>query len=253
MPIQECSLSICSGHETNVPLRVGFDITSITQDALISLYLTNYTKNATKYIYDRAMKLESDLESLSQTTFQYDGLVLRFKWFDSMIVVTYPSLCIQARCDDIDRSPAVGHRKIARHCLCAARSLISLLPDEPSEEIFNEGPWWSLVQYLVRALAVFTLITSNQESFQVAEVQETISSIKKSIHWLQWLQKKDKTVEHAFESVLATLEKALSGLDFIAVVGQEFVNTYGSYPTISTKGLDDTQLIAELDNIHATL
>jgi hypothetical protein len=175
-------------------------------------------------VQDRVMSLKSGLEALLPQISDRERLMLHFSWFDSMILITRPMLSPQRSHHDLtDQMHHVSHA-MARDCVQAARGVTRLLPDEPDERIFHNGPWWCLAHYIMRAMAVFLLAMSPQ----VFEVHsDLVPPVKKLIRWLQWMRQDDPVAGQGLKAVLNTLRKSANHMEFASVFEQETLEEKG--------------------------
>ncbi|KAH7090233.1 fungal-specific transcription factor domain-containing protein [Paraphoma chrysanthemicola] len=206
-------------------LQIYTRISIITQWALSTLHTIRAATMPWQEIQDRVVKLKTGLEALLPQISDRERLMLHFSWFDSMILITRPMLSPQRSQHDLSDQMRHVSDAMARDCVQAARGVTRLLPDEPDERIFRNGPWWCLAHYIMRAMAVFLLAMSPQ----VLQVHtDLVLPVKKLIRWLQWMRQDDPVASHGLNAVLNTLRKGVNQMDFASVFEQEPLDEYGT-------------------------
>ncbi|KAH7075917.1 hypothetical protein BKA63DRAFT_413895 [Paraphoma chrysanthemicola] len=199
-------------------------ISITTQWALSTLHTIGAATMPWQDVQDRVVRLKSGLEALLPQISDRERLMLHFSWFDSMILITRPMLSPQRSHHELSDQMRHVSDAMARDCVQAARGVTRLLPDVPDERIFRNGPWWCLVHYIMRAMAVFLLAMSPQ----VVQVHaDLVLPVKKLIRWLQWMRQDDPVASHGLKAVLNTLRKGVNQMDFASVFEQESLHEYG--------------------------
>ena len=158
-------------------------------------------------VQNRVVRLQSELESMRPHMTDGARLMLHFAWMDAMMLVTRPCLVAPEDCDDVARN-------MAGHCVRAAQRVGQLLPREPAVDIFQNGPWWCLSHYIVRAVGVLRLAVSRGVGTELGTTTE------KLVRWLQWMAHDDGIAAQCVAAVQAGRGVNTMGEAF-PILGQE--------------------------------
>lgn len=258
IPLQDCNVPFPrvpsneqGGRSQAMALQTYLKTSIISQWTLCSLYSVRAAELPWQSIEGRVQRLKSELEKLLSAISDRERLMLHFSWFDSMILITRPCLYPQRRNDSLaGSSPAT--QNIAKQCIQAAQVVTKLLPDEPHECIFRNGPWWCLAHYIMRAMAIFLLVMSDQASYSSIVDSEIVPSVKKLVRWLRWMRQKNSVAEKGLEVVLNTLKRTHDHTNFAEIFEQEAATAYGGISFVPGGWEVDTtatypQFLPELD------
>ncbi|KAH7392643.1 fungal-specific transcription factor domain-containing protein [Pyrenochaeta sp. MPI-SDFR-AT-0127] len=258
IPLQDCNVQlprVPSCEEDNrVPgmaLQTYLKISITSQWTLTSLYSVRAATLPWQSIEERVQQLKSELEKLLSAISDRERLMLHFSWFDTMIMITRPCLWSRRRNDSFaESSPAT--QNIANQCVQAAQAVTKLLPSEPDECIFRNGPWWCLAHYIMRAMTIFLLAMSDQGSYSTCIDTEIIPSVKKLICWLRWMRQKNPVAKKGLEVVLHTLKRTHNHKVFADIFEQEAADAYADLWLVNSKWEVDMtatypQFVPELD------
>lgn len=193
----------------NIYAKIGV----IAHDALLTLYPVRVRPLTQQNIESYFAKPKSDLETLLPEINDRKHSMLHFAWFDAMILITRPGLFLSTN-DSVPEETVPDMQEVARTCIKAAHAMTRLLSNEPSANIFQNGPWWCLVHYIMRAMTVFLLVMSRQTQWPGQLYLEIVISAKKLIHWLQWMRPNDRVADCALQIVLNTVKHASYHADF---------------------------------------
>lgn len=218
-------------------MHVNFKISIIAQWAMSSLYSVKAATLTWPRIHEQVIRMKSELEKLLPEISGGGRLILQFSWMDTMAIVTRP--CLGRRNEHTD-STSFETNKIAAECIRAARGVTQLLPDEPNECIFQNGPWWCLSLYIMRAMAVLLLARSHPSSNSTDDDVSLILAVKKLIKWLQWMRPKDVVADRGLTAVLNTLRRAQDHGNFAEALEQEAAGAYGGYLLVPDRWRGDS-------------
>ncbi|KAF1961012.1 hypothetical protein CC80DRAFT_513688 [Byssothecium circinans] len=193
----------------------------ITQQLLATLYAPRVASQPWSYIEKKIPSLLAELEEWRthalpvengqlMNPFQPpDGdreyTLLQFYYCSTKILITRPCLCRSERRSNNNGNTTVGFiRTTAAQCIQAAQEMASLLPDQPNiEGLYENTPWWSLVHYIMQALAVLLLELSFQDA-QAAIIDPTTelhACVKKLISWLHIMRNTEPVALRAYKVV----------------------------------------------------
>ncbi|KAF2848804.1 hypothetical protein T440DRAFT_519698 [Plenodomus tracheiphilus IPT5] len=210
---------------TPMNLRAFLRISIVSQAALHTLYSVQAATKPWSRIQESMEKFKAALEQLLPVMSDRERLMLHFQWCDAMILVTRP--CLGPRTSiDPDGKLSLRDQELAGRCIKAAQTTARLLPNEPDQHIFQNGPWWYLVHYIMRAVAVLLLSSSQKSLASLVEATEVTVSIKKLIAWLRWLQHKDTVAKRGLEVVLETMQHMKRDTHFTDVLEQQSLDLY---------------------------
>lgn len=194
-------------------LEAAIKMSSITQSVLEELYSVNpaasYWKDNRRTISSLMAQLnkwvkglppklgfrgqESDPESHMERT------TLGFQYYSAKISITVPCLRrINQRLENQTTASNAFDIRTAQMCVNAAKSITNLLPDEPAPKyMYWTGPTWSIVHFIMEALAVF-LSEMAYDYVRVALEQEHLGPyVKKLMRWLHEMSLRNPVAEKA--------------------------------------------------------
>jgi hypothetical protein len=112
-------------------------------------------------------------------------LSLAFQYHNARIILGRS--CLFRRDSDATGPPnkADFGYEMAVLCLESAKCMLSLLPDEPDvKQLYEIGPWWSILHHLMQTTTILLLLLSFG-CFHMLDEEATIRSLlKKSLRWL---------------------------------------------------------------------
>ncbi|KAI8934787.1 hypothetical protein NX059_008473 [Plenodomus lindquistii] len=206
-------------------LRAFLRVHMVSQAAVQALYSIGAAAQPWTNVLDNIEKYKDQLERLLPVMSDHERLMLHFSWCDAMIVVTRPCLGSRASINSSGKLlPRDG--ELARQCIKAAQSTAKLLPDEPDTHIFQNGPWWCLVHYIMRAVTVLLVSSSRENLSALIGTSELIASVTKLSKWLQWLQQKDTVAERGLQVVLDMIQRLERNEHFTDVLKQQTLDLY---------------------------
>jgi hypothetical protein len=131
------------------------------------------------------------------------------------------------------------NNRIAASCVQAAEDMTKLFPDEPDEEyIYEQGPWWCIIHYIMQAIAVFLLEIAYQAAHTGPNRRtEILWCIKKLLKWLRCLMPENPVAERANKVVLDILKGCPEGMrrDFSDILADEFSESFRNHPDSPTQ------------------
>ncbi|KAF1963092.1 hypothetical protein CC80DRAFT_105298 [Byssothecium circinans] len=112
--------------------------------------------------------------------------LLAFQFYSGRILLTRPCLGGLGQQDN-DPNEESFLRQMAGICVDAAKAQLDLLPDKPEVVfVFENGPWWTIVHYLMQALAAILLALSYSSLGRSYDSSLAVYA-KKTIRWLRTL------------------------------------------------------------------
>lgn len=123
--------------------------------------------------------------------------------------ITRPCLCRIEDCiQEQSRASAEFNTCIAATCIQAAEDMTMLLPDDLVEGyIYEQGPWWCIVHYIMQAVAVFLLKITYPGSYTSPKNRtDILRCIKKLLRWLECSIPANKVAARAVAVVLDILK-----------------------------------------------
>jgi hypothetical protein len=195
-------------------LEAAVKLSAITQSVLRELYSIDPTVSSWK---DSRRTISSLVEQLNEWVnslppklgFHGQGLdpdgvlertILGFQYYSAKMSITVPCLRrINQRLEHQTSASNAFDIRTAQMCVHAAKSITNLLPDEPAPKyMYWSGPAWSVVHYMMEALAVFlseitydyTRVVSNQEDLGLY--------IKKLMYWLHEMGSSNRVAEKSY-------------------------------------------------------
>lgn len=216
-----------SAHVLNINLKISI----VTHEALSSLYSVRATFWSHQAHRDRIVKLKSELErqmpAILSLSSEHRNVLLRFNYFDAMMLITRPCLWSRRRGSHQDEEMPGADDGLAEDCVRAARGIVQLLSTETRDCIIQYGPWWCLVHYLVRAIVVLLLAMPAGAVAPTGSTADLVSSIRQLLDWLRWLRRADTAAERAFSVVLNTVRRSYSHVELGDLLEQEGTRLYG--------------------------
>lgn len=199
-PLNDYNVPVPGSSDTNEvsgthssTLNVYTRITITAEWALSSLYTVKAATLSWQDVQHRVLKLHSELETLLPMMTDQTRLMLHFAWIDAMLMITRP--CLVAPREHQDSVT----QDMARRCVRAAQKVAQLLPDEPDACIFQNGPWWCLSHYIIRAVGVLRLTVSGQAA--VGSEFDVAPTVNKLVRWLQWLAPDDAVAAQCLNAI----------------------------------------------------
>lgn len=215
-------------------LQTSIKITIIAQWALSGLYSVQAATLHWHNIQDRVTVLRTELNNLYSELTGQDNTMLQFSWFDTMILITRPCLHIQKHTYDMPNEGFQIAKDVGKQCIQAARGVTQLLPNEPSDTMHRNGPWWCLTHYIMRAMAVLLVAMSAECAIEVADDHNLM--IKKLVRWLQWLQPTDPVAHQGLKTILTTLQRSPHQAEYADILQQEAARGFDGFLLDSIRG-----------------
>jgi hypothetical protein len=211
------------------------DVNSITQDILSGLYSPRVSVlswetveglipsfldilkhwEATALIDDIDVTAPSFRQALrnsatADTRILREQLLLRFYYSSTKILITRPCLC---RLDlRIQKQSAASFKfdlSMVGICVQAARDMAALLPDGPDPGYIDTfGPYWSIVHFLMQAMAVLLLeaMYGNLHKSRAAKDEGILKPIIKLLSWLGAMRPRNPVATRAYNIVFGLLK-----------------------------------------------
>ncbi|KAF2868236.1 hypothetical protein BDV95DRAFT_610203 [Massariosphaeria phaeospora] len=190
----------------------------ITQKILYELYSPQIASQNWAHIQKTIRSLASELEEWAQMVIpagcgtnlghmaesrQRDQIRLSFHYCSSKLLLTRPCLCrVERRIKNQSTSSVNFDQRAAETCVEAARDMTALLPEVPNpRHIYERGPWWAIVHYIMQALAVFLLEIHFRKEHTMIHKDDISVCARKLLHWLRVLRKTDSLANRAYNVV----------------------------------------------------
>ncbi|KAF2680541.1 hypothetical protein K458DRAFT_373421 [Lentithecium fluviatile CBS 122367] len=197
----------------------------IAQHALAALYAPRTAMRPWDYIQGKITKLATELQdwkrgALPEENGVYtnpfpppDGsrelTLLRFYYYSVKILITRPCLCrTERRLRGQTKGSAHFNQKTAEACVNAALEMVSMLPVDPDlQDLYENGPWWSVLHHLMQAMAVLLLEIAYQGTHTNTTSESDIAgSIKRLVRWIRAMRITDAVAERAYDVVVRILK-----------------------------------------------
>ncbi|KAF2116608.1 fungal-specific transcription factor domain-containing protein [Lophiotrema nucula] len=137
-------------------------------------------------------------------TYHRERLLLGFSFCSARILLTRPCLDGLGVTIKEQNVPTRFVQQVADVCVEAAKTIIDLLPNQPDPAlIYDNGPWWCNVHYLMQAVSVLLLALSQSSSTPQDRAQLS-AYVKKLVRWLRSMQ--DPLAERAYQMAFSTFE-----------------------------------------------
>lgn len=223
LPRPELEGLICKRHEIDLlgssylPERDGFlkplaadtgsffqavaRLSIITQDILTFLHSAAAVTKSPEQLQQDTARLDLCLSQWSATlppSFNYwemshstgslfarERILLGAQLSSARMLLTQPSLYAIVHDWSPDRAQRNEQtRRMSVICVEAAKTLVDLLPDEPSVDfVYGQCSWWCIVHHLTQAASILLLSSSSPISLSWNQVPVS-SYLKKIVHWL---------------------------------------------------------------------
>lgn len=202
--------------------KAAVQLSIITQSILTSLYsASTMVRSAGENQHEMAqlgqrldqwvLSLPKELDFQSPVngasmTFSRERMLLRFQLCGARMLLGRP--CLNSRRQAWrEGDEATFARQMGNSCIDAAKTIVEFLPDEPSAHfIYNQGPWWCIVHYMMQAVSVLLLGLSYPSS-RSQDSTLLIHYVRKMIRWLQAMQ--DPVAERAYHVATSSFESVL--------------------------------------------
>ncbi|PSN58852.1 hypothetical protein BS50DRAFT_595121 [Corynespora cassiicola Philippines] len=132
-------------------------------------------------------------------TFLREHLLLGLHFHSARILATRPcfgSLDTEGREGSNEDNLLLFNRRMTTLCIGSAKAVVDLLPDQPDVVfLYENGPWWSIVHYLMQSFSVFLL----EFSSSLPPSRNDSSSVRYIGKLLRWLREmKDPLAQRAY-------------------------------------------------------
>lgn len=169
---------------------------------------------------------DQDFNPVSRSI-QREQLLLAMSYQSLKLQITRPCLCrVESRIKEQNSASAEFNTRTAATCIQAAEDMTKLLPDDPAAEyIYEQGPWWCIVHYIMQAIAVFLLkITYPGSNANPNKRTDILQCIKKLLKWLKCLVPENAVAARAVHVVFDILTHAPEQLqaEFSDILSNEF-------------------------------
>ncbi|KAF2653038.1 hypothetical protein K491DRAFT_718355 [Lophiostoma macrostomum CBS 122681] len=149
-----------------------------------------------------------DMPSTEHWLLRREQLLLAFSYNSTKIIITRPCLCrLDRRIQKQSSDSALVNQRTAEACVKAAIDLTSLLPDDATAYyIYVNGPWWSIIHYIMQAMAVLLLELAHGERHSSRGGDDIPSHIKKLVKWLRCMRGNQPVAERAYTVAMGIIK-----------------------------------------------
>lgn len=196
--------------------RASVEITIILEKTMAGLYSPQVSHTPWKEMQKKMVALSEELEERLATAissrrdsvqssqgYHMQGkasLLLALQYQSARLLIYHP--CISqlvhragegsGGLDDFDR-------EATKNCLGAAHAMVDLFPDRPDLAfIYQTSPWWSVVHYIMQALAVFLLEILSRPVDPTQTDRKPQASISKLLRWLKHMGVSNETARRVY-------------------------------------------------------
>ena len=225
-------------------------LSTFTNQVLTRLYRANAMDQSWAQVQNTIASLNSRLEEWllqmpnvfdftkkqRDQEFSSQRMSLGFFYYSTAMIINRPCLCrIDRKIPNESDRARDFNRETAARCVHAARDMLKLLPDTPNAKgLYQVGPWWCLVHYLMQAATVMMLELSFRADHMPTEVEELFDCAKKALQWLRSMAENDEAARRA--SVLCA-----EGLRKVAPKVGMNPRDINKYPTHQYRGADNSR------------
>lgn len=199
--------------------RAACQLSIISKSILTSLYSVETMIKPPEEMHQEVSQLEDRLEkcvvslpadlnfreptSISADTFARERMLLAFQFSNAKMLLARPYLTGR-RQPWGDAEGAKFAKRMANDCVKTAQITINLLSDEKRFDlIYDQGPWWCIINHLMQAISVLLLGLSFPETISHDSLA-LIECVKKAIRWLKATD--DSTFNRAYHVALNSLQ-----------------------------------------------
>jgi hypothetical protein len=182
----------------------------------IQLDIIRLGQRLEQWVASLPVDLNFQNRQVRSNNYRRERMLLGFQYCSAKILLTRPCLGGLGQLGEQNMSDNFV-RRMASTSVDTAKIIVNLLPDQPNTVPFYEnGPWWSIVHYLMQAVSVFLLALLNASRIG-QEPSLLASCLRKLVNWLREMQ--DPLAERAyrmsfdaFQAVAARLSIDISDL-----------------------------------------
>lgn len=143
-------------------------------------------------------------------------LFLAFHYHSARITLGRPCLCRRDA-----HLGSTGHEKPSfSHCMAevtleSASQMLDLIPDHPDAiQLYEYGPWWCVLHYLMQAVTVLLLELSFGSIHLPDRERDILKSAKKGTRWLHGMSEFSIAARRAWQLCDINLRKIALGMDY---------------------------------------
>lgn len=215
--------------DSGLCFKAAAQLSTITQSILTSLYsagtmvrtpsdiqlnMTQLGARLDQWVAALPIELNYQIVTNSSSTLLFrERMILGFQLCSARMLLTRPCLGNRRQPWRVEHESSFTKR-IATSCIDAARTVIDFLPEEPNPFfLYEHGPWWCIVHYMMQATSVFLLGLSSAASTS-KDNPVLVQYLKKAIRWLRSMP--DPVAERAYSVALKSSERVVKrlSLDF---------------------------------------
>lgn len=143
-------------------------------------------------------------------------LFLAFNYHSARITLGRPCLCRR----DAHLGSTGTEKPSFSHCLAvvtleSASQMLDLIPDRPDAiQLYEYGPWWCVLHYLMQAVTVLLLELSFGSIHMPDHEQDLLVSAKKGTRWLHAMSEFSIASRRAWQLCDLNLRKIAVGMDY---------------------------------------
>lgn len=143
-------------------------------------------------------------------------LFLAFHFYSSRVTLGRPCLCRRDahHSGQGNEKPSFSH-VIAMISLDSAIKMLDLIPDQAdATQLYEIGPWWCVLHYLMQAVTVILLELSFGSIHIPEEEQNLLTTAKKGVHWLHSMSEFSVASRRAWQLCDLNLRKIAQGMNY---------------------------------------
>jgi hypothetical protein len=199
--------------------RAAVQLSIITQSILTSLHPAPATTRSAEKIRQDVAQLDERLNEWTLSlpieinfqqplegasmTFARERMLLGFQLCSARMLLARPSLSTWRQACREGNKPSFA-RQMGDNCIEAAKVIVDFLPDDPCPRfIYDHGPWWCIVHYMMQATSVFLSGLSCPLSASQDSMLLTLY-VWKAIRWLRAMH--EPVAQRAYHVAVSSFE-----------------------------------------------
>ena len=143
-------------------------------------------------------------------------LFLAFHYYSARITLGRPCLCRRDahQGSQGNEKPSFSH-VMAIVTLDSAMQMLDLVPDQPGPiQLYEIGPWWCVLHYLMQAVTVLLLELSFGSIHVPEKEQGILEAAKKGVRWLYFMSEYSVASRRAWQLCDMNLRKIALGMNY---------------------------------------
>lgn len=141
-------------------------------------------------------------------------------YHNTKILINRPCLCrLDRRIVNQTASSNDFNERAAITCVASAKAIATLLPEDPERHVVNlyeSGPWWSMVHNIMQSLVVLLLEISLRGKHFPQDRHKIIPSLKKLVRWLRAMRATNGVAKRAYSIAFSLLKKMVATISIVS-------------------------------------